>query len=478
MGRTDLKHLIRVDDLMTIVSNMLEHSVPPTILKEQVRAVIDQERLALLNDQPAHTADELAKKVCTMLEQAFRPHLRRVVNATGIVIHTNLGRSVLAPQAVDAIVEVARGYSTLEYQIEQGIRGSRHDHVAQVITKLTGGEDAVVVNNNASAVLLVLAALSAGGEAIISRGQLVEIGGSFRIPDIMRCSQTTMCEVGCTNKTHLSDYADAIGDQTRLIVKVHPSNFKMLGFVDEPDAASLAQLAHQHHLPLYEDQGSGALFSLDAYGLPIGNTVKKALESGVDVVSFSGDKLLGGPQAGIIVGSRELIARIKAHPFMRAMRPDKLTLAALEATLRLSLDEDQAITLIPTLSMLTSNNQELRERAEELHSLLDAALDQHPQLKKLLCTYAVTSSISHTGGGALPEHELHGYALNINVAPGVSLDQLHAALRNAPIPVIACIHHDALIFDTRTLMPGDHQLIIDALIDALAHQSPNPSTTA
>lgn len=478
MGREDLQNLIRVDDLMALVYEHFptEPQPPASLVKEEARSVIAEERKALLAQESARSAAVLAGEVCQRLKRKAQPSLRHVVNATGVIIHTNLGRSVLAQPAVEALIEVARGYSTLEYDLHTGERGSRHDHISGLIAQLTGGEDAVVVNNNASAVLLVLAALSAGGEAIISRGQLVEIGGSFRIPDIMRCSNTQMCEVGCTNKTHVSDYEQAINERTRLMVKVHPSNFKMVGFVDEPSAEELANLAHHHNLPLYEDQGSGALFSLDDYALPVGNTVAEALNAGVDVVSFSGDKLLGGPQAGIIVGSKELMAQIKAHPFMRAMRVDKLTLAALEATLRLSLDEQQALTHIPTLSMLSASPQKLYERARALCELLNEELGHHPALGERIASLQVVESINRAGGGALPEHDLHGYALELKGGPQVSLNQIHAALRRAQTPIIAYLHHDALYFDSRTMLPGDDRLIVEGIIAAFTDCSSNPST--
>ena len=287
------------------------------------------------------------------LERQTRPRLRRVINATGVVIHTNLGRSPLHPSALQHLIDVSRAYSNLEYDLDRGERGSRYDHVEEILCRLSGAESAMVVNNNAGAVLLVLNTLAEGREVVVSRGELVEIGGAFRIPDVMKRSDALLREVGTTNRTHLDDYQEAIGPQTALLLKVHTSNFRVLGFTSDVALPELIQLGKQHHLPVMEDLGSGCLIDLTRYGLLKEPTVQEVMKTGVDVVTFSGDKLLGGPQAGIILGKKEVLDLVKANPLTRALRIDKLTLAALESTLLLYLDEKKAMEEIPTLQMLT-----------------------------------------------------------------------------------------------------------------------------
>lgn len=348
-----LRSLPQVEEVLHDASlEALTDSVPRDLVCDAVRASIDEARQAILAGSDADTSTPNIVRATRMRLLALnRPSLRRVVNASGVIIHTNLGRSVLAPAAVQAVNEVASGYSTLEYDTDAMARGSRHSHCEQLICTLTGAEAAIAVNNNAAAVMMVLSEFAAGHEAIVSRGELVEIGGSFRIPDIMAQSHATMVEVGATNKTHLSDYVRAVTPDTAMVLKVHPSNYRLIGFTESVAISELRSLADDENaareqaggtsgdkLLVYEDQGSGAFMRLTCFGDYAEPTVSESLQAGADLVSFSGDKLLGGPQAGIIVGAKPLIARLKKNPLARALRLDKMTLAALEATLRLYLN--------------------------------------------------------------------------------------------------------------------------------------------
>ena len=376
-----------------------------------------------------------------------------------MVIHTNLGRSPLAESALAQIREVGAHYSTLEYDLAQGERGSRHDHLEGLLQEITGAEAALVVNNNAAAVMLALRALAQGKEVIISRGQLVEIGGSFRLPAIMAESGAFMREVGTTNKTHLKDYEQAITLETAMLLKVHPSNFRITGFTSEVALPELVALGRRYNLLVVEDLGSGCLVDLSRYGIEREPTVQETLKGGADLVLFSGDKLLGGPQAGVALGSREVVARLRSHPLTRALRPDKLTLAGLEATLRLYLDEPQAMAAIPTLRMLSRPLTELDRQAKALARSLKRALGPQVQLK-------VVASIGRVGGGALPQVSLPSRALAL-YAPPLTAQQLEARLRQAQPPVIARIEQDTLLLDMRTLLPDDLPALKAALQGAL-----------
>jgi L-seryl-tRNA(Ser) seleniumtransferase len=378
-----------------------------------------------------------------------RPHLRRVVNATGVVVHTNLGRSLLAEPAVAQVVEVARHYSTLEYRLEEGERGSRHDHVEALLCRLTGAEAAMVVNNNAAAVLLMLTALAAGREVVVSRGQLVEIGGSFRIPDIMRLSGATLVEVGTTNKTRIADYEGAITVATALLLRVHTSNFRVVGFSEEVPVAELAALGRRAGLLVADDQGSGALLDLPAFADE--PSVVSSLGVGADVVSFSGDKLLGGPQAGILLGRQDVIERLKRHPLTRALRMDKLTLAALEGTLLLYQDPERARSLIPTLRYLSRDEGETAALAAALAEQVRAVCPDQVDV-------GIERTMAKAGGGSLPLAELPSHAVTLHFAPpplggrpAPGIDELAAALRRAPVPLVGRVAQDRLFLDVVTL---------------------------
>jgi L-seryl-tRNA(Ser) seleniumtransferase len=409
---------------------------------ERVRA-----RLVAGEARPFEDAD-----VAAALRTLTTPNLRPVLNATGVVLHTNLGRAPLAPEAVARVAEVARGYSNLEYDLDEGERGSRYAPVVGLLTGLTGAEDALVVNNCAAAVLLVLAALGAGREALVSRGELVEIGGGFRVPDVMRQSGARLVEVGTTNRTRLSDYASAIGPDAGLLVKVHRSNFALVGFTEEVGTAELAALARERGLTLFEDLGSGALFELEGEGLHPEPSVRATVAAGADVVAFSGDKLLGGPQAGILVGRAELLARVKRHPLCRALRVDKLTVAALEATLELY--RDGRAGEVPARALIAQGPELLRARAERLRALLE---DRGARAQ-------VLPTAGQVGGGAMPLSRLPSYACVLTVE---GAEAFLERLRAADLPVIGRISEGAVLLDVRCLAEEELGPVADAVGSAL-----------
>jgi len=429
---------------------------------DAVREVLGSVRQRILQ-----TADEAAlagipvllpailQQVEARLQAQQTYHLRRLINATGVIVHTNLGRSLLAPVAVANLQEVAESYSNLEYDIERGERGSRYSHVEALLKTLTGAEAALVVNNNAAAVFLALQALAVGREVIVSRGQLIEIGGEFRIPDIMRSSGAVLREVGATNKTHLRDYAQAISPQTALLLRVHTSNYRIVGFTAEVSAAELVALGREQQIPVMEDLGSGTLLNLQPFGLYDEPTVPEVVASGVDIVTFSGDKLLGGPQAGILVGKAPYINAARRHPLHRAMRVDKFTVAALEATLRLHTDPERARREIPTLTMLSMTPATMATRVRRLRRRLPAAVQAAYQPRLLDGNSAV-------GGGALPLAALPTKLLALRPT-FCSVTELERRLRCRHPAIIGRIAQDAYLLDLRTVLDREIPEIATAL---------------
>ncbi len=382
-------------------------------------------------------------------------HLQAVINATGVIIHTNLGRSPLAKMAEAAVTSIAGTYSNLEYDLNQGERGSRYSHVEELLVQVTGAEAGLVVNNNAAAIMLVLDTLAKGGEAIVSRGELVEIGGAFRVPEVMARSGAILREVGTTNKTHLRDYREAITPETKVLLRVHTSNFRILGFTENVPLPDLANLAHEHGKLIIEDLGSGVLIDLSQYGLPKEPTVQESINAGVDVVTFSGDKLLGGPQAGIIVGRKDLIKQIKANQLTRALRIDKMTLAALESTLKLYLLPELALREIPTLRMLTEPEQNVGKRAQRLAAAITEACGEEVEV-------TVVADSAEAGGGSLPGTAIPSSAVAVKPSWSRAVD-LERWLRHQKPAVIVRVNQERILFNTRTLTDAELPIIVGLL---------------
>ena len=457
----DNKHLLRslpkVDEVLRQPA-IAALDLPQSVITDLVRQRIDGLRRRVLDSdlQTLPSMEDLCAEICTAAKAAAKPSLRPVINATGITLHTNLGRACLSEKAVQAAADAARRYSTLEYDVESGQRGSRYSHVEKLLCKITGAEAAMVVNNNAAAVLLILSALGKGGEVITSRGELVEIGGSFRIPEIMEQCGCSLREVGATNKTHLRDYERAICEDTRALLKVHTSNFRIMGFTESVSLQELVELGKQTGLPVIEDLGSGCFFDLETLGIHDEPTVMNSVKAGVDIISFSGDKLLGGPQAGIILCKEKWIKILKSHPLTRAMRVDKMTLAALEATLDTYLDPQKAQQEIPTIRMLAIDPALLKLRAEALYEKLTA----------LGVTCQVIPEQDQVGGGSVPTQLLPTWAVAVD-PQNVTVDGLEERLRKqSDIPIIGRIVKDRYLLDTRTLWEEDFDYIAQAVKEA------------
>jgi len=432
-----------------------DSGLPRGMVVRAARKVVDEARARLLRGEPVDISLEaLARDAAARARHPLRPTLSRAVNATGIVLHTNLGRAPLCAAAEAAVASVLSGYATLEIDPRTGRRGERHHHVEELLREVTQAEAAIAVNNNAGAVLLALAALARGKQVVVSRGELVEIGGSFRLPEVMAQSGAVLVEVGTTNRTYAEDYARAMGGGTALLLKVHRSNFVQQGFVHEAPAAELVDLGRRHGVPVMLDLGSGCLVDLERCGLPHEPTVQDGLAAGCDLVTFSGDKLLGGPQAGLLVGGRSVLERIRSHPLSRALRMDKLGYAALAATLREYLDPDRVWEALPVLRMLAASPETLRARAEDLRERLRRVA---PAAWRL----SVEPTAAEVGGGSLPEAVLPSFAVALR---GGDLTRVDAALRAAEPAVFGRIAEDTLLLDVRTLLAGDE----DALVAALA----------
>ena len=432
------------------------NDLPKSVLVNSARDVIEDLRKTILFDSRKITAADLdiekvIRTVAATASEKMTPNLKRTINATGIVVHTNLGRSPLGEAAVENIRLVSAGYSNLEFDLSKGMRGSRYSAVEELLCELTGARAAMVVNNNAGAVLLCLDTVAGGREVIVSRGELVEIGGSFRIPDVMAKSGGILREVGATNRTHLKDYEKAVGDRTGLLLKVHTSNYAIVGFTAGVTLPELVDLGRRYNLPVMEDLGSGTLIDFSRYGLAAEPTVQESVKAGVDLITFSGDKLLGGPQAGIIVGSKALMDKIKANPLTRALRIDKLTLAALESTLRLYRDEKTAIAAIPTLSLLTTPKAVIERRADRLATRLAAGAPSDLEIRTL-------QRSSKAGGGSLPLLELPSVCVGINT-PLLSANEIEKSMRASTPPVIGRIEENTFLMDLRTVRDDEIELI-------------------
>jgi L-seryl-tRNA(Ser) seleniumtransferase len=424
---------VRLRDLPSV--DELARTSDDPVAVEAARTVIARAREQI---QAGADPGDLGERLQEELQAARMPRLRRVLNATGVIVHTNLGRAPLAEAALEQVAAAARGYSNLEYDLEAGARGSRQAHVADLLRRLTGAEAALVVNNNAAAVLLALAAVAEGREVIVSRGELIEIGDGFRIPDVLARSGAHLREVGTTNRTRASDYETAIGTETAVLLRVHQSNFRVVGFTELPPVAELARVARSHELVLVDDLGSGALTDLGDEP-----TARASLAAGADLVCFSGDKLLGGPQAGIVVGRADLVERLRRHPLQRALRADKLTLAALEGTLRLALETPDEV---PVLRMLREPADSVRERAERLAALVGGDVEE---------------TVARAGGGALPLAELPSFACAVE-------EGLATKLRSGDPPVVGIVRDGRLLLDCRALTDDDVDEVASAIASARA----------
>ncbi|WP_457571976.1 L-seryl-tRNA(Sec) selenium transferase [Desulfovulcanus sp.] len=462
------KHLPSVDAILNAISDeKIVKSLPRPLVRDLVNDFLnlcrEEIRSQVITGAKQLHLESLKPKIMAYIRVHCRPHFRRVINGTGVVIHTNLGRSILAESAIEAVVHACRHYSNLEFSLKTGKRGSRYSHVEDLLCRLTGAEAGLVVNNNASAVLLILDTLAKGKEVIVSRGQLVEIGGSFRIPEVMAKSGAILREVGATNRTHLRDYEQAIGPETAALLKVHTSNYRIIGFHKEVKLKEMVALGQKYGIPVLEDMGSGNLFDFSASGYSFMHepTVQQVIKAGVSVVSFSGDKLLGGPQAGIILGQKEFIDKIKKNPLNRAVRIDKMTLAALEATLRLYLDMDLAREKIPTVNMITLSEQELKQKARRLKNRLNRRLKDNLELKLI-------PNHSRVGGGAFPEQDLPTTLVGIKPKQ-MSIEDLKNKLLHTEPPLVGRIEDDYFCLDPRTIADGEYNLVCDAIEQAVVN---------
>jgi L-seryl-tRNA(Ser) seleniumtransferase len=435
--------------LETAETKALLEANPRSVVLAAVRRAIDDAR----KEASSGAITNWSERIESHLRGATTRSLRPVLNATGVVLHTNLGRAPLAQSAIDAVRDVAEGFSNLEYDLATGKRGSRYVHCVEILRELTGAEDAIVVNNCASALVLTLSALARGREVIVSRGELVEIGGSFRVPDIMERSGATLVEIGTTNRTHLEDYRRAINSKTGAIAKIHRSNFALTGFTADVDVRSLAPIASEHDIPIVHVRGSGLLIDLSEFGLSGEPTARDALAAGASVVLMSGDKLLGGPQAGIIIGKKNQIDLLRRDPFARAMRVDKMTLAALTATLELYRDRDLALREIPALVMLSAPADEIESRCESLRERLSAA-----GIKS-----SVVESDATVGAGAFPAKPIPSFAIRLNG----NATELEATLRGADQPVVGRISDGSFLLDLRSVPKRDDRSLGDAIIESL-----------
>ena len=441
--------------LMTDKVKELLEEYPEIFVKDIVKKEVDNIKNDILQEKlkEVPAMDEIVQKLCLEVKNKDKLSLRRIVNATGTILHTNLGRSLLSERVKENLTEIAFNYSNLEFNIDEKKRGSRYSHLIDIIKRLTDAEDVLVVNNNAAAVMLTLNTLTQGKEIVVSRGELVEIGGAFRIPEIIKLSGGVSCEIGTTNKTHLKDYINAINENTAVLLKVHTSNYKITGFTEAVSNKEVADLAHENGLIAINDLGSGQFVDFTPYGLPYEPTVKEVLDSGMDIVTFSGDKLLGGPQAGIIVGKKKYIEVMKKNQLTRALRVDKMTIAALEATLKLYLDEKTALKEIPTLRMISISEEELREKAEKFTEII----------KKSDFISEIIEDRAEVGGGSYPSSYLKSIAVKLTHNKKTSTE-IERLLLLEEIPIITRIKENSIILDMRTLREKEFDLVADSLM--------------
>lgn len=464
MGENIYSKIPKVDAVLEIedIKKLIEKT-SRNLVMESIREELDGIRKSISKTTDMESLERriaaLSDSIVSRTEGKFENKFKRTVNATGVVIHTNLGRSLISKEVMDNVYDLATNYSNLEFDLETGERGSRYSHLVDMIKRITGAEDALVVNNNAAAVVLVLSAMAKGKEVITSRGELVEIGGSFRIPEVMEQSGATLVDVGATNKTHIEDYRRAVTENTGALLKVHTSNYRIVGFTESLSLEEIVALGNEASIPVIEDLGSGVLIDLSKYGLEYEPTVQDSVDAGVDVITFSGDKLLGGPQAGIIVGKSEYIKIMKKHPLNRAFRIDKFTIAALEGTMKLYLSEERAVSNIPTLKLLTQDIGEIESRAKSLMEKVDG-IDTHGVKVEIVDEY------SQVGGGSMPLERIPTKALKLN-SESLNIGKLEKGLRQLETPIITRLYKDSIYMDMRTVRDDEVDLISRGLEKAI-----------
>lgn len=457
------RNIPKVDVLLekTEIINLIE-KYHRDVVVDAIREEIDKLRNFIKENDDISLIEEkvycLVENIALNVKKVYSYNLRKVINGTGTILHTNLGRAIISKKHADYLSEVVTSYSNLEYNLEEGKRGERYSHFEKLICKITGAECAMAVNNNAAAVMLVLSSMAENREVIVSRGELVEVGGKFRIPDVMKSSKADLVEIGTTNKTHLEDYEDAITENTGAFLKVHTSNFKILGFTESVPIDELCKLGKEKDIPVIEDIGSGVLVDLSKYGLEYEPTVQDSIKAGVDIVSFSGDKLLGGPQAGIIVGKKKYIDKMKKNPLTRAFRIDKFTATILEMIFHEYLNEEDAIKNIPALSLITKDIKEIEENANELYGKLNDIKD--------VAHVEIEDTLSQIGGGSLPAERIKSKCVTI-IPKNISTAALEEKLRFGETPVVGRISEDKLILDMRTVLEDDIEILSQKIIDVL-----------
>ena len=449
--------LLENPDIVTLIEN--HHR---DVVVDVIREEIDKLRNFIKENDDINLIKEkinnLIENIKISTEKVYSYNIKKVINGTGTILHTNLGRAIISKKHADYLSEVVTSYSNLEYNLEEGKRGERYSHFEKLICKITGAEAAMAVNNNAAAVMLVLSSMAAEKEVIVSRGELVEVGGKFRIPDVMKSSNAHLVEIGTTNKTHLEDYEDAISENTGAFLKVHTSNFKILGFTESVSIEELCKLGREKDIPVIEDIGSGVLIDLSKYGLEYEPTVQDSIKAGVDIVSFSGDKLLGGPQAGIIVGKKKYIDKMKKNPLTRAFRIDKFTATILEMIFHEYLNEENAIKNIPVLSLITKDLKEIEKNANDLFNKIENL--------KNMADINVEDTLSQIGGGSLPAERIKSKSVTI-MPKNISTQSLEAKLRAGKNPVVGRISEEKLILDMRTVLEDEIDILAQKLIDIL-----------